>query len=773
MTPVQIATFCYALGVTLGWAIEIPPIWCLPLIFAGLCLLIVPTTIRLPKYFLIFISVGVLMISIFQTGVIDTGKFQDNQYLVTGNIIGIEELTKERSVFDLHVSKSAPPDLSGKIRIYAPSIKNLEISDQVTIKGKPYSAKEARNPGQFDFTQYLSTHGFATLFFASNEPEFLEKSGNLLMYLGPKIRNLSFEVFAEAVPERYALMMDSLVYGRSNIPEDMLITFQKSGTMHILAASGFNVTIMAYSALILLMWVTGHRKASIIGAILISLLYASAAGFSPTVARAVIMSILAMSSGLFSRKYSAGSGLAFAVLALLVFNPNWLFDIGFQLSFASTLGFFVISPVISSRLGNKYWNKKILFIVIQTIVIQLLTLPILAHHFYGFSAVSPISNLIAIPLAEIIVPMGVLAGFIGILIRPVGIMISWIIWPMLVLMDKSIAFLSSFSWTMLITGQLPLLTWIPYYLSIFGFYISIVKPKSIKIPKIKTVALFCAVAFASFSIGTFAGFTTNRTPMVVFLDVGHGDAIFAVTTSGKTILVDCAGPKYSNAFNPGRNIVAPFLKSQGISRLDYVIATHNDSDHIGGFPAVFSEIGFDKIFVSKIKNDTFQNIDLDRIITSNSKSITPSPGDKIQIDNDTVIEFLGPIDVELGQSESQRINNGSICCKLYIKGVSFLLAGDIQNEAMEHHLSNKFNVKSDVVKLPHHGGYSKSLEDWLRIISPKIAVNSDSASEGTGADLRTDETLRKMQIPVISTAEKGAIIFYIDIHGYHINTFIH
>lgn len=772
MTPIQIASSCYVLGVALGWAIKIPPIWCLPLIFAGLCLLIVPLSIRLPKYFLIFISVGMMMISLFQTGSGNTDKLSENQYLVTGNVIGIEELTKERSVFDLLVTKSTPPDLAGKIRVYAPPIKNLEISDQVTIKGNPYPAKDARNPGQFNFSEYLTTHGFKTLFYASNEPETLEKSGNLLMYLGPKTRNLSYEVFAEALPERYALMLDSLVYGRSNIPDDMFTAFQKSGTMHILAASGFNVTILAYSALMLLMWITGHRKASIIGAILISLLYASAAGFSPTVTRAVIMSILAMSAGLFSRKYSAGSGLAFAVFALLLFNPNWLFDIGFQLSFASTLGFFVVSPMISSKIGGKQWYRKAVFIFIQTVVIQLLTLPILAHHFYGFSAVSPISNLIAIPLSEIIVPMGVVAGFLGIIIRPVGIMITWIIWPMLVLLDKILAFLSSFSWAMLITGQLPIFTWIPYYLAIFSIYIQIIKPQNIKIPRIKTIALICAIMFASFSIGIFTGFTTNRTPMVVFLDVGHGDAIFAVSGSGKTILVDCAGAKYSNAFNPGRNIVAPFLKSQGISKLDYVIATHNDSDHIGGLPAVFSDIGFEKIFVSKIKNDTYQNIDLDRMIALNGKSIAPSPGEKIQIDNDTTLEFFGPLEVELEQSESQRINNGSISCNLTIKGVSFLLAGDIQDETMEFHLKNNFKIKSDVVKLPHHGGYAKSLGEWMAKISPKIAVNSDSATEGTGADPRTEDVLKKMQIPIISTAEKGAIIFLIKDGGYKIQTFV-
>lgn len=773
MTPIQIASFCYALGVALGWAIKIPPIWCLPLIFAGLCLLIIPQSIRLPKYFLIFISVGMMMISIFQTGAKDTGRFSENQYLVTGNVIGIEELTKERSVFDLQVTKSTPPDLTGKIRIYAPPIKNLEISDQLTIKGNPYPAKDARNPGQFNFSDYLTTHGFKTLLYASSEPESLEKSGNLLMYLGPKVRNLSYEVFSEALPERYALMLDSLVYGRSNIPEDVFTAFQKSGTMHILAASGFNVTILAYSALMLLMWITGHRKASIIGAILISLLYASAAGFSPTVARAVIMSIITMSAGLFSRKYSAGSGLAFAVFALLLFNPNWLFDIGFQLSFASTLGFFVISPMISSKIRGKQWYQKAVFIFIQTIVIQLLTLPILAHHFYGFSAVSPISNLIAIPLSEIIVPMGVVAGLMGIIIKPVGIMITWVIWPMLVLLDKILMFLSSFSWAMLITGQLPILTWIPYYLAIFSFYIQIIKPQNIKTPRIKTFALICAIIFASFSIGIFAGFTTNRTPMVVFLDVGHGDAIFAVSGSGKTILVDCAGAKYSNAFNPGRNIVTPFLKSQGISRLDYVVATHNDSDHIGGLPAVFSEISFDKIFVSKIKNDTYQNIDLDRMIALNGKSATPSPGEKIQIDSDTLLEFFGSLDTGLGQSEGQKINNGSVSCKLTIKGVSFLLTGDIQDETMEFHLKNNFKIKSDVVKLPHHGGYAKSLGEWVAKISPKIAINSDSATKGTGADPRTEDVLKKMQIPIISTAEKGAIFFYIDIHGYHINTFIH
>lgn len=770
MTPVQIAALAYSLGVFLGWSFGIPTTWSLPIIFLGLCALAVPIKPRFPKHFLLFCSLGILMISFFQQGVDDV-KYSDSQYLVSGNVVGIEEASSSKTVFDLQISQSSPPELTGKIRIYAPPIKDIEISDYLAIKGRPYSAKKARNPGQFNFTQYLATQKFTTLFYTDKEPETIEKSSNFLLYVGPKMRNLSFQVFSEALPERYALMLDSLVYGRSNIPDDMFTAFQKAGTMHILAASGFNVTIMAFSTLLLLMWITGHRKASIIGAIIISLIYAAAAGFSPTVARAVIMVIFSMSAGLFSRKYSASSGLAFAVLILLLFNPNWLFDVGFQLSFVSTLGFFIVSPTIFSRVVSTKWYSKIVFIFIQTIIIQILTLPILSHHFYEFSIISPVSNLIAIPMAELIVPMGVVAGLVGIIIRPVGIMISWVIWPMLVLLDKILIFLSSFNWAMFVTGLLPVAIWIPYYLGLLGIYMHILKPKLISLPRLKTFSLVCAVVFVSFTIGTFSGFATCKTPMVVFLDVGQGDAIFVVTATGKTMLVDCAGAKYGKSFNPGRNIVAPFLKSQGVSKLDYVIATHNDSDHIGGMPAVLSQMRFDKVYVSKIKNDTFQSIDLEKIVAKASP-VVPKPGEIINIDEETTLEFFGPIDRLLGEDDSQRINNGSIVFKLTLQGVSFLLTGDMQNEAMEYHVKNKFDIKSDILKLPHHGGYAKSMSEWVAKISPKIAVNSDSATEGTGADLRTEEALRNLKVPIISTADNGAVIFVIKDGGYKIETFV-
>ncbi|MBP7732191.1 MAG: DNA internalization-related competence protein ComEC/Rec2 [Caldisericia bacterium] len=775
MTPIQLTAVFMTIGCALGAVFRINPVYILPFLMLSLSLWISPIFDKKPKYILFAFFAGLMLVSL-SMGNPPEKLWQNSgaKFKVTGLVVSVRENSARRSVFDMNVSSSQPKGLEGvHARCYSRPNEKIAIGSQVEFLAYSKTPSSASNPGEFDFAAYLQSNDVSLMLSSYETPKVIGFTESITTFF-QGIRQKMNDVYAANLPKRYSDLLDSMVFGKRELPDDISRNFTRTGTSHVVAASGFNISIIAFSSYFLMLWLTGNRKSSLICAIVLTIVYAFLAGFAPSVSRAMVMAILSIISQLTSRKHDAASGLAIALIILLAINPLWITDAGFQLSFLSTFCLFVVAPIVFKLETRKPWYYKILSMLIITMAIQLLTLPILVTRFHAFSTVAPATNLIVIPIASILTPIGALAAVLGLIFPALGTILCYLALPLLAIMDKTIEILASPTWSLLSAGTLQLYAWVPYYLAC-GLGLALATKTMVTQTRNAKIAFMVAILFLSSNFFGIAIATTSKfSSEVTFLDVGHGDAIFIRTESGKTILIDGGGgAPYLPSGDTGQRIVIPFLRYKGINRIDYVIATHRDQDHIGGLPSVIRDFPIGEIFDSGVKGDTYEASDFENLIKGRHINChVPSCLEKTTVDSKTEILFLGVPDPQLPGSDLSTVtNNNSLACIISIDGVKFMFGADIQTEAMLRQIELGSLIKTDIMKIPHHGGYSPSFSSWLETVKPRLAINSDSTSQGEGLDSRIESSFDSNSIPVISTARNGSIAITVDDGKWWVNSF--
>ena len=218
----------------------------------------------------------------------------------------------------------------------------------------------------------------------------------------------------------------------------------------------------------------------------------------------------------------------------------------------------------------------------------------------------------------------------------------------------------------------------------------------------------------------------------MFIDVGQGDSQLVVTSSGKAILIDGGG--FASMTDLTRNMgdytVVPFLYDYGITKLDLVVSTHGDDDHLQGLLTVFKEIKVDNLIIPYNKDlEPYRSL-LELAGKQNTATRACKAGDIITLDNDTSIKVLNPIE-GIKHNKSPE-NNGAIVFKVNYKKVSILFTGDIEKEAEKILLDNNADLKADVLKVSHHGSKTSTTEEFLNAADPKIAVISVGKNNNFG-----------------------------------------
>jgi competence protein ComEC len=234
---------------------------------------------------------------------------------------------------------------------------------------------------------------------------------------------------------------------------------------------------------------------------------------------------------------------------------------------------------------------------------------------------------------------------------------------------------------------------------------------------------------------------------LTFLDVGQGDAMI-VQCENKTMLID-AGT------NDSTDYLMNTLKNMGISRFDMVVGTHPHEDHIGGMDAVINKYAVDEVMMPQVVSTTrsFEDVLL-AIKKKNLTVINPEPGNSFNLGSATCT-VLAP-----NSGNYEDLNNYSIVLRVVYENVSFLLTGDAEIESEKEILSKGYNLKSDVLKVGHHGSISSTSLEYLRVVAPRYAI----ISVGMNNDYQHPhwETLSKlntMDIDIYRTDFDGNITF--------------
>ncbi|NFO40760.1 MBL fold metallo-hydrolase [Clostridium botulinum] len=274
----------------------------------------------------------------------------------------------------------------------------------------------------------------------------------------------------------------------------------------------------------------------------------------------------------------------------------------------------------------------------------------------------------------------------------------------------------------------------------------------------KLLSLSLAVLLSTFSLGckqanaigttnketTNAQVTSLNNMQIHYINVGQGDSEL-IQVDGKNILID-AGCNDNKALN--------YLKSQGITKLDYVLATHPHEDHIGGMTSVINNFEIGEFYAPKITHTTrtFENM-IKALQNKGIKLTAPNVGDTLTIGNAT-IQFLAP-----NSSKYQDLNNYSIACKLKYGNTSYVFMGDAEALSEGEILAKQLDISADVLKLGHHGSHSSTSKAFLDKVNPKYAIVSCGKGNDYGhPHQETIDKINKKGIEILRTDVSGTII---------------
>ncbi|MEW9701553.1 DNA internalization-related competence protein ComEC/Rec2 [Paenibacillus sp. SI8] len=688
--------------------------------------------------------------------------------------------------------------------------------DALTLHGTLRSPSPARNFGGFDYRRYLRLHHTHWLLTAKGvdqaqvEPAAARVSVVQLLRWNDALRDALSRRMDQIFPASQAGFMKSMLIGmQDDLDPERFQQFSELGLTHILAISGLNVAVF----LGVCIWVMRRFKLAKETYLLIAMLllpfYILVTGASPSIVRAGLMAIVAL--------YAARKGLmkdilhilALVAWLMLLWDPYYVWDVSFQLSFLVTLGLIIGVQRVNELLERRISSQVIRNTVSITLVSQCISFPVSIYYFNQFSLLSWLANAALVPVISMIVfPAGLLALVAGLLYLPagkgVGWLLSWLNEAVFWIIDK-LQTLRMFK----LVWPSPSLGWIiAFYMLLVLMYLVLHeilqgqrKDNPIVIAASSQLQMRCLQvcligSAASFALLLWHGYSPNRfdrAGLVQFIDVGQGDSILIRTPYGKQILIDGGGTlsfqkpgdswkARKDPYEVGRKLVVPLLKKRGVHALDLLVLTHEDADHSGGLQAVIEQIPVKQFLF----NGTYKpNAGIEKLFaTALARQVpllTAKPHRWIDIDPETRLQVLYPsLDMKNQVAVVQEQNDQSVVCLLEMQGTRWLFTGDMEkkteelllrnfqqggasadwNEGGESQLSSG---KIDVLKVAHHGSKTSTTQAWLDFWKPSLAVISVGVNNVYGhpsADVV--QRLKQSGASVFRTDEMGEIQLQID-----------
>jgi competence protein ComEC len=652
-----------------------------------------------------------------------------------------------------------------RLTLFAPSAP--AYGDEVRGAFRLRHPRRFDTPGTFDYPTYLAAQGIFLEGFTQESVEIVPSDrGSVLLAAVFRLRGFLLERLDASLPPGQAALLKAAILGdRSALTPEMNQAFLDSGTYHILAISGLNVSLLAGTlfGLFRLLRLSG-RVAAAAAALLVTL-YALLAGAGPSVIRAAVMADVYLLAVVLDRRTELLNSLALAALGLLVWNPWGLFEVGFQLTFLATLGIVLVVAPVEPRLRRiPVLLRWIPASLIMTLAATALTAPVLAASFNRLSPVGLVANIPVVPLAGLITALGT-ATCAGFLVRPDGLAwltgaSGWLVDCLLQLVQWFAAWPASSVRVYTPTTGMA----VAYYgglACVVGGLWSIGKEgRRRTIAVCAGSATLCAAILAG-QIGLrLAGLPAEPGVRLTMLDVGQGEAILLSLPGGRHVLVD-AGSMGGPGFDIGQRVILPFLWHSWIGRLDLVVLTHEQADHANGVPTLLRNVPVEEVwtgsgaphgpFSSWLQEDLAERRIPHRVVGAGTPPRWWGPA---QI---RVLHPPGPASSgEVAAAFPLRSNDRSLVLMVEWEGQRMLLPGDIGAAGEAVLLARREGISAEVLKVPHHGSRTGSGPDLLDAVRPGIAVLSVGGRN-------------PFQHPHAETiaryAERGIRLFRTDRHG--------
>ncbi|ATH92466.1 competence protein ComE [Bacillus glycinifermentans] len=722
---------------------------------AFLCLFFILCLIK--KQFLLFIICTLVCSFYFSYFLIidrsNTSSYREGAYHAAVSIRDIPRIDGDRLAFTAETAEGEAVK-AGYI-IKSPqekaALSALDPGSTCFMKGELKTPKKETVPGTFDYKEYLRQQGIHWNFTVQSIESC--KSGGGLMPFLLKIRKAGLAFIEKNVPESSAGIVQALTFGdRFLIEQEVLDGYQTLGIIHLLAISGLHIGIISAAFFYILLRIGMTRECAKWSLIIMLPVAAVLTGGSPSVLRAAFMTDIYLVSSLCKNRLRSAQVISIAFLVLLLYSPYMLFQAGFQLSFAASFVFILSKKILVKS------KRQAARLLLSSFAAQLGSLPILLFHFQEFSFLSVLMNLFFIPFYVLAVMPLSFAGLSALWIAPplgelaIGVLDALLRWSHVVV--KTVSSVDFFTFSAVQPDVLQLL----FYLAAICFlFISMEKEATFQRLIIPVCLLACAFLFHA-----AAPYLTSEGE-VTMLDVGQGDSIY-VSAPGQNghVLIDTGGivsfntekwRKRKNEFSLGDRVLMPFLASKGVKKLDALILTHADQDHIGEAEVLIRKHKVKQLIVPIGYAAEPADEKLLRFAAERGVNVrTAKRGDRLKI-GDLVFDVLSP---ETADGSSK--NNGSLVLWMEAGGFSWLLTGDLEKQGEREIIEAYPDLKADILKVGHHGSKGSTGEELIKQIGPEIALISAGENNRYGhPHEEVLEVLKRHQVKVFRTDRDGAV----------------
>ncbi len=659
--------------------------------------------------------------------------------------------------------------------------------DAVRLAGAPERPGDAGNFGAFDYRAYLARQGIRwqwTLKGASGVHVTEDKVSLRLQPLRTidGVRQQIGQLTDRLYPKGDAGYMKGLIVGiTEEVDPAQYDQFSRLGLTHVLAISGLHVGVVVFVLLRLGALSRLTRERSIDVAFAAMLLYMAVTGASPSASRACIMAMIALALARKNRLKDGLHLLAAAAMAMVVWDPLVVENISFQLSFAVTAGLLMFTAD-AGRLLQGVRPKFARDALAVGLTAQVVSFPLTIYYFHSIHLLSLPANLVIVPLASFaVLPLGMASVALGAMWLPLGLMPAMlasyanrVTFAIVGWMDQAESLRMSWpqpprAWVALAYVLIAVTVWLyrrrRTSLSASEaelFDADMTAPLTRASVPLQPIAragagiLALVLLWGSWWVWGYQPAWLDRHAYVQFLDVGQGDGMLIRTGTGKHLLVDAGGMvnfrkpgeewrERRDPYEIGRKLIVPLLRERGVRRLDALVLTHLDADHIGGAEAVLRDVPVGAI----IWNGTWKESALtERLFHAAQVRGIPvyaaRRGERWALDSSTTLEVLYPLDGDAavdGHSSSAPLpelkeqNELSVVLRVTLYGRTFLLTGDLEAPGERRIIAEQMARSEgtqllltppavDVMKAAHHGSKTSTSSEWLAWWHPAETVIS-------------------------------------------------
>lgn len=628
----------------------------------------------------------------------------------------------------------------------------FQYGDILRLRGKLKTPPENED---FSYRDYLAAQHIHSYMSSAVVTILPGRGGNPISAALYALKEKSLANIYRMFPDPESSLLAGILLGvDTGLTKDLQQAFKNTGTAHIIAISGFNISIIAGIFVTFFSRFLGPRRGAAV-AIVGIIFYTALVGGDAAVVRAAIMGSLALFARQVGRRQFGLNTLLAVAMLMCLWNPLYVWDVGFQLSFFATLGLILYAEPFSqfaNQIILKYFPTSAaerfveLFseFVLLTFAAQLTTIPIMAYHFQRISLVSFIANPFILPAQPAVMILGGLAVMLSLVWIPLGQLAAWVAWPFAAYTIRIVELFDRVPHGTLFLGDFSIWFVILFYAALlsltFGWsgFKEWIRSLGQRAGAVGVGGGLVILAIALLLVSRAAVAIPDRLLHITFLDVGSADAVLIKTPSGKSVLVN-GGPSVTILSDQlGRRLSA-------LNRtLDWLVIASTEEDQVAALPRVIERYPPDAVLWSGNEQGSFSARVLDEYLTLQTIDVTLAEKDQV---------------LELGEGATLTIlTTGPRGSVLLIEWQNFraLLPVGMSFEAMDE-LRNGASVGPVSVLLIADSGYAPSNPpDWVAHLNPELIVLNVAAGDIDGMpDSETLETIKEYSL--LRTDQNGWI----------------